>query len=71
MKLPRNLSGIKIIRALQRLGFEVVRQKGSHVRLVRGIRKVTVPNHPTIALGTLRSILDQADLTIEELLEYL
>lgn len=71
MKLPRNLSGLKLIKALQRLGFEIVRQKRSHVRLVRGIRKITVPNHSAIAPGTLSSILDQADLTVEEISEYL
>ena len=71
MKLPRDLSGVKLIRALQRLGFEVLRQKGSHVRLVRGIRKITVPNHSSIAPGTLSSILEQAGITIEEVFENL
>lgn len=71
MKLPRDLSGKKVIRALQRLGFEVVTQKGSHVRLERGHRKITVPNHLSIAPGTLGNILDQAGLDIEELVQYL
>lgn len=48
-----------------------MRQKGSHIHLVKGIRKVTVPNYPGISPGTLSIILDQADLTIEEVSEYL
>ncbi len=71
MKLPRNISGSETIRILKRRGFEVVRQKGSHVRLVRGTLKVTVPMHNTLAVGTLASILNQSEISLEELADYL
>jgi predicted RNA binding protein YcfA (HicA-like mRNA interferase family) len=69
VKLPRNLSGAEVIKALQRLGFEKVRQKGSHVRLCRLSSKVTVPLHRELHPKTLESILKQAQITIEELLQ--
>ena len=67
MKLPRDLSGDEVVRALRRLGFQQVRQAGSHVRMVRGPARVTVPLHGAIVPGTLKSILRQASLTIDEL----
>ncbi len=73
-KLPR-ISGKEIIRALERLGFFRVRQKGSHVTLIKqtvnGKRGCTVPLHETVAVGTLSSILRQADVNIEEFIENL
>ena len=68
MKLPRDLSGDDVVRALRRLGFVVVRQVGSHIRLERGAARVTVPAHSVIVPGTLKSILRQAGITVEELL---
>ncbi|MBI4625546.1 MAG: type II toxin-antitoxin system HicA family toxin [Verrucomicrobia bacterium] len=68
MKLPRDLSGGEVVRGLKRLGFVVVRQVGSHIRLVRGEARVTVPAHGAIAPGTLKSILRQAGVSLEELL---
>lgn len=70
-KLPRDLSGQDIAKALQRLGFAIVRQRGSHIRLEHGARRVTVPNHGEVNVRTLSSILDQAGLTIDELQEEL
>jgi predicted RNA binding protein YcfA (HicA-like mRNA interferase family) len=67
VKLPRDLSGDEVVRALRRLGFIVVRQVGSHIRLERGVARVTVPAHGAIVPGTLKSILRQAGLTVEEL----
>lgn len=68
-KLPR-VSGAEAIRALQRLGFEQVRQRGSHVVLKRtdsnGVRGCVVPVHPELATGTLRGILKQAGVSAEE-----
>jgi len=60
---------------LERAGFWVVSQKGSHVKL-RGIKNgklqtVIVPNHKEVALGTFRSILSQASLTLDEFEGYL
>jgi predicted RNA binding protein YcfA (HicA-like mRNA interferase family) len=67
VKLPRDLSGQRVVRALVRLGFVQERQVGSHIRLARNEIRVTVPNHPTLAPKTLQSILRQARLTIEDL----
>lgn len=69
-KLP-SVSGKKLIRALGKLGFVVVRQKGSHVILQRESNLITVPLHDPIKKSTLNSILKQADVTLEELLECL
>ncbi len=74
LKLPV-VSGEETVKALYRAGFRVVRQKGSHVRMERktdeGVVKVTVPMHPTLKKGTLRIILKQAGLTVEEFLKLL
>ena len=67
MKLPRDLSGQRVIRALQRLGYVREHQVGSHVRLSRGELRVTVPDHRALAPKTLQSILRQTQLSIEEL----
>jgi predicted RNA binding protein YcfA (HicA-like mRNA interferase family) len=65
MRIPRDLSGADLVKALRQLGYDVVRQTGSHIRLVtneRGQHHVTVPNHNSIRLGTLAGILsDVAD----------
>ena len=62
-KLPR-VSGAETIRALERLGFTQVRQRGSHVVLKRmgpsGATGCVVPLHAELAIGTLRGILKQA-----------
>jgi len=71
MKLPRNLSDPEIVRALQRMGFTVERQRGSHIRILRGGVRVTVPHHKPVKPGTLASILSQAGISIEELREHL
>jgi predicted RNA binding protein YcfA (HicA-like mRNA interferase family) len=65
-KLPV-ASGADVVRALGRLGFVQVSQRGSHVKLRRESRTVIVPMHPEIAQGTLRSILRQADISAEQL----
>ncbi|MGB9683209.1 MAG: type II toxin-antitoxin system HicA family toxin [bacterium] len=58
----------EVLRALQRLGFIVVRSKGSHLQLKKGNLLVTVPIHnKDLKPETLRSILRQAKITIEEL----
>ena len=61
----RRLSGKEVVVIFRRFGFEVVSQKGSHVKLVRllptGERQIlTVPNHPELDTGTCRAILRQA-----------
>lgn len=60
MKLPRDLSGERLVRTLERLGYETIRQKGSHLRMRHpGPPKhsVTIPLHKPIKTGTLDSIL--------------
>ena len=66
MKLPRDVSAEQAVAALRRLGFQVVRQRGSHIRLVKGSRSVTVPAHDPIALGTLKSLIRQAGVSEED-----
>ena len=64
------LSGRKVIRALEQIGFEVLRQKGSHVRLKHEDgRVVAVPVHAgqDISRGLLRKILRDAELTPQKL----
>ena len=65
------LGYVELVRALQRSGFFVVRQRGSHIRLQKrtpeGTLKLTVPAHRTIKKGTLSHILKAAKLTPEEL----
>ncbi|HZW57978.1 MAG TPA: type II toxin-antitoxin system HicA family toxin [Nitrososphaerales archaeon] len=73
-KLPV-ASGRDVIKALGRAGFRVVRQKGSHVRLERikddKIIKLTVPLHETLKKGTLRQIITDSGMTVEEFLQFL
>ena len=71
MKLPRNVSGAEDVRALERLGFSTTRQAGSHVRMARGDRRVTIPMHRTLVVGTLQSIMRQAAVSLEEFLDAL
>jgi predicted RNA binding protein YcfA (HicA-like mRNA interferase family) len=66
-KLP-HLSGAQIIRILERLGFVVVRQNGSHVVLRKGSSVCVVPNHKEVKVGTLSGVLRQAGLSAEEFL---
>lgn len=73
-KVP-NLSYIQIVRALQRAGWTVVRQRGSHIRLQKHIGdevlKSTVPAHRPVKSSTLSHILKQARLDVDQFLELL
>lgn len=64
-KLPL-VSGAEAVRALQCLGFEKLRQSGSHVIMRRGSKGCVVPMHSEIKVGTLAGILRQADVTPED-----
>ena len=76
MRIPRQLSGQDVARALRVLGYEHVRQDGSHIRLttqVNGTHHVTVPNHKPLKIGTLlggvlKPVAAHHRLTVEELL---
>ncbi|MCX8512423.1 MAG: type II toxin-antitoxin system HicA family toxin [Chthoniobacteraceae bacterium] len=64
-KLP-HVSGVEAVRALQRLGFEMIRQKGSHIVMRRGSSGCIVPNHREVKIGTLAGVLRQAGISAEE-----
>jgi predicted RNA binding protein YcfA (HicA-like mRNA interferase family) len=66
VKLPRDLSGADVVKALRRLGFEFSRQTGSHVILRKGSRTVVVPQHKPVKPGTLKGVIEQAGLTVQE-----
>ncbi len=71
-KLPR-LSGRELIRILELFGFLQIRQKGSHVILKKqtadGSLGTVVPDHKELAEGTIRGILKQAQVSIDDFLE--
>ncbi len=74
-KLPQ-VSGQETIKALQKIGFNVVGQRGSHIKLtkvVEGIKQtVTVPNHKILKKGTLRNgILKPINLHLDEFIKLL
>jgi predicted RNA binding protein YcfA (HicA-like mRNA interferase family) len=61
------ISGAQCVTALAKLGYQRVRQKGSHVRLeCSGLNPVTIPLHPTLDRGTLRAILRTCKISPEE-----
>jgi len=63
------ISADECIIVLRRLGYELARQKGSHVRLTcSGRAPVTVPMHRTLKRGTLKAILRTAELSLEDFL---
>ncbi len=66
-KLPR-VSGPDCVAALKKVGFTLKRQHGSHLILRRDnpFAQVVVPNHRVLDRGTLRAILRQTDLSVEE-----
>ncbi len=75
MKLPRGLTGAELVRNLQRLGYTVTRQTGSHIRLTCTHpleHHLTVPNHDPLRVGTLSAILNEVaaahSLTREQLI---
>lgn len=72
-KLPTDLSGRAIRAALERAGFVFRRQSGSHMvlRRDRPYARVVVPDHKQVRFGTLRRIIADADLTLEQFLELL
>ncbi len=72
-KLPV-VSGRDVVRALRRIGYEIDHQTGSHMILRRStspFRRLTVPDHREIAKGTLRAIIREAGLTVEQFADLL
>ena len=72
-KLPTDLSGREVRAALERVGFVFRRQSGSHMVLRRGdpYARAVVPDHKQIRTGTLRRIIADAGLTVEEFMRLL
>lgn len=78
MKIPRDLSGLELVKALADVGYQVSRQTGSHIRLTTGKpsqHHITIPAHDPLKVGTLSAILgdiaDHLKITRDELLQKL
>jgi predicted RNA binding protein YcfA (HicA-like mRNA interferase family) len=78
MKLPRDIDGPKLVKALEMLGYHATRQKGSHIRITTqrdGENHEVIPFHHPIKTGTLSSILKRIaahhGLTVDELIKLL
>ena len=66
------LSGREVVRVFEKLGWQVARQRGSHIILIKEGARATlsVPDHKEVARGTLRALLRAAGLTVEEFLQH-
>ena len=78
MKIPRDLGGPQLAKALRLPGYEIVRQDGSHLRLTTerdGEHHITIPAHASLKVGTLNSILKLVaahhQISVGELLQML
>lgn len=78
MKLPRDLSGADLVKALKIFGYQVTRQTGSHIRLTTqqgGEHHITIPQHDSLRVGTLSAILSDVahhlEISREELVKQL
>jgi predicted RNA binding protein YcfA (HicA-like mRNA interferase family) len=78
MKTPRDLSGADLAKLLRKLGYEITRQKGSHIRLTTqepSEHHITIPHHTPLKIGTLSAILssiaEQHGLSKDELVTLL
>ena len=69
MKLPL-LSGHEVVKAFERIGWEVARHKGSHIILVKEghVATLSVPDHEEVAKGTLRKLIARAGVTVDHFL---
>ena len=77
-RLPRDLTGDELVRALSKLGYAITRQSGSHIRATKTTptqHHVTVPRHDPLRVGTLAAILgdvaEHLDFTRDELMDQL
>lgn len=63
----------EIVKTLRKFGWVVARQRGSHIILTKSghIATLSVPNHPEVARGTLRSLIAKAGITVDEFLQAL
>jgi predicted RNA binding protein YcfA (HicA-like mRNA interferase family) len=60
----------EVVKTFEKLGWEVARQRGSHIILTKEghIATLSVPNHPEVARGTLRSLIARVGITLKEFL---
>lgn len=66
------LSGKSVVKALAKVGYSAVRQRGSHIRLICiGKSSITVPNHKVVGRGLLKKILRDAELSVDEFIALL
>ena len=65
-KLPRDLPAKKIISALERAGFQIDCVSGSHYILVKENLRTVVPYHRAVRIGTLKAILNQIGMSVED-----
>jgi predicted RNA binding protein YcfA (HicA-like mRNA interferase family) len=63
----------QVVKAFENLGWEVVRQKGSHIIMTREghIATLSIPKHKEVARGTLRGLINRSGLTVDEFLDVL
>jgi predicted RNA binding protein YcfA (HicA-like mRNA interferase family) len=69
LRLPRDVSGQQLAKALTRFGYSVTRQTGSHIRLTSGFKNsehhLTIPAHDQLKIGTLSQVLADAAAYLE------
>jgi predicted RNA binding protein YcfA (HicA-like mRNA interferase family) len=61
MKIPRSISGVNLAKKLEKFGYTITRQSGSHIRLttnLSGEHHITIPRHNPLKIGTISSILN-------------
>ncbi|MEO5860260.1 MAG: type II toxin-antitoxin system HicA family toxin [Pyrinomonadaceae bacterium] len=68
-RLPRDVPAKKVIAALERIGFRVSRVSGSHYIMVKDELRTVVPYHKAVKIGTLKSILNQVGIEVDEFLD--
>ena len=70
---PPLLSGNEVVRAFQRAGYHFVTQRGSHIKLYHPVTETTliIPNHREVDRWTLKGILNDANMTVEEFTNFL
>jgi predicted RNA binding protein YcfA (HicA-like mRNA interferase family) len=68
MKLPREISGVELAKLLEKYGYQITRQTGSHIRLTttaKGEHYITIPAHKYLKIGTLSGILNDVSIHFE------
>jgi predicted RNA binding protein YcfA (HicA-like mRNA interferase family) len=69
LKIPRDVGGVELARALSHFGYQIIRQSGSHIRLTSKYKgaehHITIPAHAPLKVGTLSQILSDVSLYLE------